>query len=1038
MNKWFFIIVLLITTPCYAQFGDFNDFGPTHSNQIFNDTSKFLSPLSASDVTVQTALQTLASQSVGGSTSYCDDDGDTCVHVEESADEDKVRIDVGAQENALIIDSSSFQISDKTIIQGELRAKSIQETDQINAPDGSIIMGDFPSGVSITHSAEGSYLLGDFSAIDTVTVSGEGSMLIGSTQSQLTGSTYTVSGDGILAIGSADSGGQIIGSGTGCIAAGRADGNSSGTTEVKCSGQGSAAFGYALGSGVGSTGSIRATSTGSFAAGDGFGLAGFEGSVAAEGAGCIALGAGIASSSDAKVNCQILSTGGIVMGFGSNGNIITDDAGGINIGAAVNNDKVNTGTYSIIIGTAIGSDFTMSGDRSVAIGSDLVVTSNDSVSLGSGFTNSTNDSLAIGFSATPIIEATNTDLDVNGSATFNDGQGDFDFQVEGDTIDDLIYADASTDRVGIGTTAPAARLTVDKAAGSGYVLTGTNGTQNAGLYQATGFSSWGSINSGDDWKFFVDNNSGLGLYIMNSTGNVAVGGSEAGNPTETNLTLDIRSDGTNGWFGASTALGSIGDVFIIDENENVGIGTNTPSEKLHTFSTANNFLEIETSFNQAGFLVSNSTNTWRASIDASNNFTFRDDTNGNDIFTLFSGAPSSAFRVRANGITDFNSENANQDFHVASTARDTFFRIDANQEEAGFGNTSANVGHLFTLTGVADEEQLFVIGNATQTSDLIVAEQSGGTDVFNLDNSGNLTILGDLTIADGQQINLEGEAGNTYLIRENNGSDDVVSLYLDGVKVREFGPLGDILLGDTTLRVMRPADDGKIDLGTSSFEFNDFHLKGDADIDGTSNLDIVDIDGTLTVDGTDIDFNPTSEFRIDGALTDFGGGTYTVANGDNDVGIDGDLEVNNDVHVAGENQGTARTLSSALSITGISSDQYMTVSGVTMTANKGFVMERAGSIVGLSIAYNVTTVDVAALGGIDIQVRKNGTNVYSTGELLELTNGDKKVNITQNRGTDTFIAGDTISLYIDQAVSGSMGTTKYNNFIATVSFYYDT
>ena len=43
---------------------------------------------------------------------------------------------------------------------------------------------------------------------------------------------------------------------------------------------------------------------------------------------------------------------------------------------------------------------------------------------------------------------------------FNDGGGDYDFRVEGDTEANLLFVDASTDRVGIGTNAPAQALHV--------------------------------------------------------------------------------------------------------------------------------------------------------------------------------------------------------------------------------------------------------------------------------------------------------------------------------------------------------------------------------------------------------------------------------------------------------------------------------------------------------------------------------------------------------------------------------------------------
>jgi hypothetical protein len=51
-------------------------------------------------------------------------------------------------------------------------------------------------------------------------------------------------------------------------------------------------------------------------------------------------------------------------------------------------------------------------------------------------------------------------LDVRGAAVFNEGGADVDFRVEGDTDANLLFGDASTDRVGIGTSSPSKKLHV--------------------------------------------------------------------------------------------------------------------------------------------------------------------------------------------------------------------------------------------------------------------------------------------------------------------------------------------------------------------------------------------------------------------------------------------------------------------------------------------------------------------------------------------------------------------------------------------------
>jgi hypothetical protein len=67
------------------------------------------------------------------------------------------------------------------------------------------------------------------------------------------------------------------------------------------------------------------------------------------------------------------------------------------------------------------------------------------------------------------------DVNVTGAAVFNEAGADKDFRVEGDTNPNLLFVDASTDRVGLGTNAPAHTLDVDVASASFRVRNATGG-----------------------------------------------------------------------------------------------------------------------------------------------------------------------------------------------------------------------------------------------------------------------------------------------------------------------------------------------------------------------------------------------------------------------------------------------------------------------------------------------------------------------------------------------------------------------------------
>jgi len=103
----------------------------------------------------------------------------------------------------------------------------------------------------------------------------------------------------------------------------------------------------------------------------------------------------------------------------------------------------------------------------------------------------------------------------------------------------------SSGRVGIGTTNPGSQFQVLSPVG-GTVAEIGDATHTARFYSSTGWMGLGSATNGDDWKFFVDFNSGRGLGIKTATGNIVVGDTSAGTYAETNYKLDIRGAGTLG------------------------------------------------------------------------------------------------------------------------------------------------------------------------------------------------------------------------------------------------------------------------------------------------------------------------------------------------------------------------------------------------------------------------------------------------------------------------------------------------------------
>lgn len=125
------------------------------------------------------------------------------------------------------------------------------------------------------------------------------------------------------------------------------------------------------------------------------------------------------------------------------------------------------------------------------------------------------------------------DVNVTGAAVFNEAGADKDFRVEGDTDANLLFVDASTDRVGIGTNTPTVKFDV-----VGAVLVTGNTTLN-------------------------------GAVVVNETG----------------ADVDTRIEGDT----------DVNLVFVDASTDRVGIGTDTPQTKAHiqqTSATTNSVTQV--------------------------------------------------------------------------------------------------------------------------------------------------------------------------------------------------------------------------------------------------------------------------------------------------------------------------------------------------------------------------------------------------------------------------------------------------------------
>jgi len=117
----------------------------------------------------------------------------------------------------------------------------------------------------------------------------------------------------------------------------------------------------------------------------------------------------------------------------------------------------------------------------------------------------------------------------------------------------------------------------------------------------------------------------------------------------------------------------------------------------------------------------------------------------------------------------------------------------------------------------------------------------------------------------------------------------------------------------------------------------------------------------------------------------------------------------------------------------VGSEKFLQIADlVVMTDTKGLTAIHDGSIVGISINWN-NGMPSGKFSNINMRVKVNGSNVWEN-DISASMGTDKEAYFTQARGTDTFSAGDTISVCFEGDGSGNITMSKV---IVSLEYYYD-
>jgi hypothetical protein len=386
----------------------------------------------------------------------------------------------------------------------------------------------------------------------------------------------------------------------------------------------------------------------------------------------------------------------------------------------------------------------------------------------------------------------------------NENGGNYDFRIEGDTDTNLFFTDASTDRVGIGTTSPSYKLHVADSGSSTYIMNESTTLNNAGLWLKNTVANW----------LFINNTSG-NLQIYDQTNAVAPLFIEQGSTDYsiyvTPSIVTINQNAANLDFRVEGQTDA--NLFFTDAStDRVGIGTSSPVDKLHVAASgSSHYLTVQsTTLNNAGLRVYNTVGDWRYLCNTSGDLQIYDATSVATPLFIKQGAPNYSMYFSTTEVI-INQNAANLDFRVEGQTDANLLFTDASTDKVGIGTNSPSykfdvedsvATYIRANSGTGTDSGLLLGENGTNKFGIFSDRTNSGLRIYNYTSTTNpifikdsngfigindttpsydLDVNGDVNVVSGSAYHHNGSAGLSATYTFGGGTTgDIATMTFSG------------------------------------------------------------------------------------------------------------------------------------------------------------------------------------------------------------------------------------------------------------------